>query len=76
MRPPTSGRRHGGGAVGRRWKMVTRNDFDTKAAAEGWDDDQGHAEFSKILNRFLLAKTSGNANWTVQHWDSEDGVNA
>ena len=56
--------------------MVTRNDFDTKAAAEGWDDDQGHAEFSKILNRFLLAKTSGNANWTVQHWDSEDGVNA
>ena len=57
-------------------EKVTRNDFDTKAAAEGWDDDQGHAEFSKILNRFLLAKTSPNANWIVQHWDSEDGVNA
>ena len=26
----------------------TMNDFDTKAAGEGWDDGQGHAKFSKI----------------------------
>ena len=48
-------------------EQITKNEFDAKAADEGWDDNQENAKFSKVMYRFLLAKTCENANRLVQN---------
>ena len=61
---------------GKHKEQITKNEFDAKAADEGWDDNQEHAKFSKVLYRFLLAKTCENANWLVRNGNPGDGVDA
>ena len=62
--------------AGKHKEQITKNEFDAKAADEGWDDNQEHAKFSKVLYRFLLAKTCENAKRLVQNGNPGDGVDA
>ena len=62
--------------AGKHKEEITKNEFDAKATDEGWDDNQEHTKFSKVLYRFLLAKTGENANRVVQNGNPGDGVDA
>ena len=62
--------------AGKHKEQITKNEFDAKAADEGWDDNQEHTKFSKVLHKFLLAKTGENANRVVQNGNPGDGVDA
>ena len=53
----------------RTWRIKVAN-------YEGWDDNQEHTKFSKVLYRFLLAKTCENANRVEQNGNPGDGVDA
>ena len=62
--------------AGKHKEQITKNEFDAEAADDGWDDNQEHAKFSKVLYRFLLAKTCENAKRLVQNGNPGDAVDA
>ena len=57
---------------------ITDDIFDDKSIDEKWDPDeiQDHKKFSKLLYRFLMAKTTDTANRIVQNGDPGNGVDA
>lgn len=64
--------------AGKLKEKITDEQFDEMAAQEFWDPDgdSEHKKFSKVLYRFLMAKTTDTANRIIQNGDPGNGIDA
>ena len=62
--------------AGNQKETITPSDYNVKATAEVWDFEDEHMRFSRILYKFLEAKTCDKANRLVQNGELGDGVDA